>query len=303
MITNFKIFEGRGISDLIKQYSTIIYDYFSEGEDKILLDFDYKPLPLMDLRIIFKKSNVNHAFYNLDFSSIDENYKLNNIIIEIEYSDSERSNIAGMIIHELNHINEYYNIQLKMLKTKIKIKPTWIDIQISIKELDIPKENTYYYFIYLLYLSLDTEMNARISQVYDYLYQLNIKDSEILFQKLKNHKNWEYVKLLENFDSVKFVNQNIIDIGEESLLKITNELIGKFKDKDLNKRTKLLNFIKIVNDKSDLYSLYDNFSKYFKTKTKKHIKKFKELTKEIVEDLNGNKPFNEICRINKDMKL
>ena len=48
MITNFNLFEGRGISDIIKQYSGIIYDYFLEGNSQLLLDFDYIQLPLID---------------------------------------------------------------------------------------------------------------------------------------------------------------------------------------------------------------------------------------------------------------
>lgn len=81
------------------------------------------------------------------------------------------------------------------------------------------------------------------------------------------------------------------------LLKITNDLISKFKDKELNKRTKLLNFInEPVSDLNKLILFYKKFSEYFKTKTIKHIEKFKYIIKEVIEDLNGNRPYNEAQR-------
>jgi hypothetical protein len=298
-----KIFEGRGISDIIKQYSNIIYDSFLDGNYKIQLDFDYDILPLMDLRIILKKSNTNHGVYILDYSKIIDK-KLYDVTIEIEYNDDLKSHIIGLITHELNHINEYYNIQIKMLNTQIKISPVWIDIQFCYKELNINENDPYYLFVYLLYLSLDAEMNARISQVYDYLLSFNIKDEKILFDKLKEHKNLEYVQMLNEFDYKEFIKTNIDNINENGLIVVTNTLIEKFKNKELNTKTKLLKFInKNVNNTIELYDFYEKFSEYFKIKTVKHIEKFKYIIKEVIEDLNGNRPYHESQRINKNMRF
>ena len=269
----------------------------------MLLDFDYEPLPLIDLRIVFTETKILHGDYELN-NSFFENEKLHNIQIEINYNKKDKDIIVGLISHELNHINEYYKIHLKMLRTNVKIKPTWIDIQLAFKDLNISKEHNYYSFIYLLYLSLDTEMNARISQVYDYLLSFNILDESILFDKLKKHKNWAFVELLRNFDYKKFVDINLNNIGLSGLLTITNDLIFKFKNKDLNKRTKLLKFISDdVHNVQELYSFYENFSEYFSIKTIKHIEHFKYLIKEVIEDLNQNRPYNESCRVNKIVKF
>lgn len=305
MITNF-INEGRGISDIIKQYSEIIYSYYEEGNYQIQLDFDYNPLPLIDLRIIINYTNKYHGIYNLDYSKL-ENNKLHDIIInlEIDKNDIDKYKIIGLITHELTHIKEYYDIHIKMEKNKIIIKPQYLHIK-SIYNEYIENNNkindSYGSFMYLIYLSLDTEMNARISQVYHYLYSFNIKDENILFEKLKQHKNYEYLQLLMNFDYENFVNYNIKKIELSGLLKITNDLIEKFKDKNLNKNTKLLIFIEDdLNDLNDLYNFYKNWSNYFKIKSDKHLEKFKYLIKEVIEDLNGNRPWNEGCRI--DIKI
>ena len=41
----------------------------------------------------------------------------------------------------------------------------------------------------------------------------------------------------------------------------------------------------------------DLWSQYFKDKTKKHTEKYKHIIKEVIQDLKGNKPFNENYRI------
>lgn len=191
---------------------------------------------------------------------------------------------------EANEINNF----------NIKIKPTWVDIQLLYKSLNISETSPYYNFIYLLYLSLDTEMNARISQVYEYLLSFNSTDFDYLYTKLKKHKNWNYLELLNNFDYEKFVNTNIELIELNGLLKITNDLIEKFKNKDLNKRTKLLYFIdNNVTNVTELYNFYNNFSKYFKKKCIKHITHMEYIIKEVIEEHNGNRPYNEALRTNK----
>jgi len=154
---------------------------------------------------------------------------------------------------------------------------------------------------------LDNEMNARIAQVYDYLLDFNIKNENILFDKLKEHQNWKYIDMLNNFNSEKFINECLNKIELSGLLNITNELIKKFKDKDANvtflnkkiynKSTHSLNFLdNKVNNLSDLKIFYNEWSRYFKNKNKKHIEHYKYIIKEVIEDLNGNRPWNECAR-------
>ena len=290
-----KISEGRGISNIIKEYTDIIFSYYSGNDNKIQFDLDYVDLPLMDLRIVFNLSNRYYAYYDPTYSSLKDN-KLYDIIIYLEIDKNNIINhkIKGIINHELNHIKEYYEILKKMKDLDIKITPTYIKIRNIINSID---DVNFKNFLYLIYLSYDTEMNARISQVYHYLYGLNMKDKDILFNKLKEHENWKYLMLLNNFDSKEFVDEHVRLIGLGGLLKITNDLIHKFKDSELNKETKLLKFVNNnTYNTEDLYTFYNNWSKYFKIKSDKHLKKFKYLISEVIEDLNGNRPFNENFR-------
>lgn len=290
--------EGRGISDNIKEYSKFIYSLFEEGTYKNQMDLDYESFPLMDLRVEFVLSDKYYGNFDPTQSNVVNN-KIYNIyiILEIDKTNINKSIILGLITHELTHVKEYFEIHKKIQKTGISIKPTYIDIRIVYKSVDVDPNSEYYKFIYLIYLSLDTEMNSRISQVYHYLYDFGINDKDILLDKLKLHKNWGYLEMLEKFDYDNFIDVNIKEMGESGLLKITNELIDKFKDKILNKRTKSLNFIdNPTRNLNDLYDFYKNWNIYFNKKSKKHRDKFLYLISEIIEDLNGNRPFNEDFR-------
>ena len=294
-----KFKEGRGISDLIKEYSLYLYNEFRNSNYDIQINFDNEGLPLIDMRVEFVLSDRFYAYYTPEFAKI-ENAKLYYIFIKIEIdkSDISKHKIIGLLSHELTHVNEYYNIHKRMIDTGIKIEPTYIDIRSSYKKLGIKETDYYYDFIYLLYLSLDTEMNGRISQVYQYLYDFKSIDENYLFVKLKEHKNWEYVEMLSNFDSKKFIDLCINRIGIKKLIEITNNLIKFSLDKNLNKRVK--NFPNISKDNivnlDGLYNFYEKFNLYFKYKSKYHIGRFGYIIKEVIEDLRGNRPYNEMCR-------
>jgi hypothetical protein len=95
--------------------------------------------------------------------------------------------------------------------------------------------------------------------------------------------------MLKNFDDIKFINDNIDIFEIESFNKITDDIKNKFKDKNLNKRSKMLSFI----DNDEFYS---GWKLYFNKKSNQHIRKIEYLISEVIEDLNGNKPFNEWYR-------
>lgn len=292
------IFEGRGISDVIKEYSEIIYDQFDNKEEYFLIDLEYVPLPLTNLRINFKFSNKYEGSYNPVYSFFNDD-TLNGIHINIiiDKNDIDKLKTIGLIAHELTHVKEYYEVQKRIKTFEVKIKPTWIDIKQAYQELNIQEDETFYKFIYLIYLSLDTEMNARVSQIYHYLYNFKIKDKDTLFKKAKEHKNWEFLKLLENFNVDSFIQEMIQEVELIGFLKLTNELIDKFKEKEVNKNTKSLIFInRYVSNIEDLIEFYTNWKDYFNMKVEKHIEKFKTIIIEIIEDLNGNRPYNELYR-------
>jgi hypothetical protein len=174
-------------------------------------------------------------------------------------------------------------------------------LNINIKPYNIKVTDNDNLLIHLLYLSLDTEMNARISQVYEYLYDSRETNPDKLLDILKRHENWNIVMMLSEFNYKKFVDDVIDDIGLLGLIGLTNDLTDRFLELHLNKEVKLLNFLNKVYNYDDLIILYSKFTEYFKNKCEKHILKYEYLIKEVIEDLNGNRPFNEDYRIKKRM--
>jgi hypothetical protein len=181
-----------------------------------------------------------------------------------------------------------YRIKIIMDFFNIKITPVHIDIKLINNEIN-KNYKSFNEFCYLIYLSLDDEMNARVSQIYHYLYSFKNTNKDFLFEKVKNHQNWIYIQMLKNFDDIKFINDNINIFGIESFNKITNDIKNKFKDKNLNKRSKMLSFI-------DSDEFYSGWKFYFNKKSEQHIRKIEYLISEVIEDLNGNRQFNEWYR-------
>jgi len=317
IIIKFKLFEGRGISDIIKAYSTYLYDNFIEGNSEYEIDLDdYQELPLTSLKISIKKGNILKGTHTPgELIKKDINYFIKNSIITLIYDDI--NSLKGLIAHELTHIKEYYEIMKQIDILGIKITPIYIKIRNVYN--DIKDMNTDYYnnFLYLIYLSLSTEMNSRVAQVYDFLYDFNIKDEDVLFTKLQLHKNFEFLDLLQKFNAVNFINNMINLVGLETFINITQTFIDKLNiefNKSIEepkvlknkkylikqniKEKKYFRFLnKIVENKNDLIYIYNNFQKYFKIKSKKHTEHFRYIIKEVVEDLNEKISFHSYYRM------
>ena len=285
--------EGKGISNIIKVYSTFIYDKYLDQKSNIQLDLDYEQLPLMDLRIIFKKTNRNYGVF-IPINSKLLNNKLYDIEIYIEYIDiNNKSEIIGIITHELTHIMEFYQIMIKNNKDNIKIRPHHIDIKIAYKKLGIPQSNVYYEFVYLLYLSLDTEINARTSQVYNFLMNINSTDYDFLLNELTKNNIYNYSNILSNFNYNSFINKCINKLGLESLLIITNKLTENLSEIKNNKNKVFFTFLREVKIKQDLINYYKGFNDYFLIKVNKQKDKYKSIIKEVIKDISDPNTYKE----------
>ena len=285
--------EGKGISNIIKVYSTFIYDKYLDQKSNIQLDLDYEQLPLMDLRMMFKKSDRYYGLFNPNRSIIKDN-KLYDIEIYIEYIDiNNKSEIIGLIIHELTHIMEFYQIMIKNNKDHINIRHHHIDIKIAYKKLGIPQSNVYYEFVNLLYLSLDTEINARTSQVYDYLKSFNSTDYDFLLDKLFKNKVYIYSNTLSNFNYNSFIDNCINRLGLESLLFVTNKLTENLSEIKNNKNKVFFTFLREVKIKQDLINYYKGFNDYFLIKVNKQKDKYKSIIKEVIKDISDPNTYKE----------
>lgn len=176
-------------------------------------------------------------------------------------------------------------------ETKLKIKiinePIFKSVQTSI--LNVNFNNVWDDFKYLIYLSLDSEYNSRISQLYNYLEQFNTTNKEILMNKLLNSDIYSSYKKLDNFNPELFLIKSNLLIGKKATIVELNKLNESF----LNEKVNELNgykFIKLINEENILNYL-KKWGKLFKVKNKKHLDKISILVDKVIEDLK--KPLKE----------
>ncbi len=113
--------------------------------------------------------------------------------------------IIGLLSHELTHMYEYYQRELsksgiwkdRLLNTNKFIAEQEVLANIS----DDWKE-----FLRLIYLSLDFEINARISQLFYSLVELEPKTKQEFFEYVKQNSVWDEMVSLKNFNAEEFYN-------------------------------------------------------------------------------------------------
>lgn len=161
--------ESRDISNFIKKLSTIVSGkIFKEYEKlenndissfdlKLVIDFDeISKIKELNINIKMIKGNYHSKFYTLG------NDLLKDLYLEFDLPQKSKLDyfyLHKLIIHELTHLYEYYNIVTNQRRFPMynKIKKSLIRT-IKQDEFDI-----FSYFRNLVYLTLDNELNARVA--------------------------------------------------------------------------------------------------------------------------------------------
>jgi hypothetical protein len=276
--------ENRGISNFIKKLSTTIsgkifkeYEKISDEEIPsfdIKLKVDYEEISqISEINIIIKSDKKN---YHSKFYPIDNN--LLNLCLDFDLpvkSKLDHFYLQELIIHEMTHLYEYYNIVINQREFPLynRIKKSLIRT-IKQDEFDV-----FSYFRNLVYLTLDNELNARVAQTYQLLKYENIHDKDQLFNMLKTKHIWKKYKEIDNFNPKKYTSDLIEFIG----LDFTKILINNFND-ELNTNNISFSFIKDANNEGDIIQYFNNWNKRFKYKLKKHLYKLNRVIDEVIKD-------------------
>jgi hypothetical protein len=277
--------ENRGISNFIKKLSTIISGKISK-ELEYISDKDYVPFyikidtdfeeisQIESINIVIKmdRSNYHSKFY-LKGSNL-----LKDIYLEFDIPKKSKLDhfyLHELISHELTHLYEYYNIVINQRSFPLynRIKKSLVR---TIKQNDF---DIFSYFRNLVYLTLDNEMNARVSQTYQLLTFKKIKDKDQLFSILKTTHIWKKIKEIENFNPKKYVSDLIEMLGVD----LTKILVNGFNDELLNNGIQF-RWIKNVENEEDLIRYFKNWNLRFKYKLKKHFQKLNRVIDEVVKD-------------------
>ena len=120
-------------------------------------------------------------------------------------SQKIRQLLEPSVSHELHHAYQEYNELLKGRKL-FKQSPELTLNRVSQELRNIVDSEEWTRFLYLVYLHLSFELNARITQLSYTLKNKNINNTTDFFNHLKTTQGWEEYELLKNFDSDTFYN-------------------------------------------------------------------------------------------------
>lgn len=277
--------ESRGINDWIKAYSVFIYENtLAIKSNQLQIDIITNDINIIDLQIELIRSNKNHGLFNPNNSKIINN-ELHFSKIVVEYKIDDRNTIIDILNHELIHLYEYYMINMKISNFLYHKSPKYLMLKNYQKSYTKNNEE-FDKFVYLIYLSLDSEMNARVAEIYNYLLSFKETNYNYLFDKLQLHKNYKYYLMLSEFDHDKFITSNLDKIGLDELLSLSNNIIDYIKS-DTNKKLFLINTNKKLKDLTDLKLFYKKWQNYFKNKSEKNIKKLRKMIYEVIIDIDN----------------
>jgi hypothetical protein len=169
-----------------------------------------------------KKPSPNLPKYLLDEvnKTIVAKFDFNGYInqdFEYEMKGELYFDLRDTIMHEFNHIYEFYNKNLN--------KAGLVDTTLSYagsKNYNVPKEifNVWSTFLYFVYYSEPYEMRAMSQEAYS-------KRLRMTFDEFKETKYWKAAKMMENFDANKLFDTLMDRIKEhnpEYLVPIMNRL-------------------------------------------------------------------------------
>jgi hypothetical protein len=269
-----KMYEGRGISDSLKNEIANIYNLYVKTGYSIDNLFEFN----------LKLSNGNNKLIYIFISFIEGNYYgkfyVENKTYKIDFHlpiKCSKNKFIELIIHEFTHLIEYANIQDK----KFEI-PSYNSIKQALLKFN-PKTKEMDYFKYMIYLTLDNEINANVAQTFNYLKSFNTNDKNVLRKKLDEYeKRKEYIKSI-SVNKDKFIE----DIHKNQQVK--NEL------EELNfllLTKKIQNNYPFLTEINDIKVYISNWFNIFQAKIKKYLSKQENLINEVIESINTSENFN-----------
>lgn len=241
--------EGRGISNIIKSEVNVLWDLFQENSYSkhhltIGNDDNFK-----DYTLEFVKRNNYYSNLKVD------KHRNCSITIGIPMNGKE-NRVKEVIVHELTHLIEIIGLNKKDYPKYWNIKKSLIKFKPFTKAGDFLK--------YLIYKTLDNEVNANVAQTYVYLNNFGLMSKSELLNKLKDYSQWiEY--------------NNILEVDKEKLkLKIDKKEI-----EDLN-NILLENGVRTIKN-FDIDIWFKFWFKVFKKNAKVYLKNSQRMIDEILE--------------------
>jgi hypothetical protein len=171
--------------------------------------------------------------------------------------------VRSMVSHEVTHLYEYY-------KRKLNNISSWKDRLVGTNKVLVEKQlisnisSDWKHFLNLVYLSLDYEINARVSQLY---YELSDKDIETKYDFMnfiKSAQVWEEKEMVKNFNAKEFIENFSYKSSDEDLKSVfrtldiyTEEQLQTYDIKNLLLKELISIWNRSIDHTNDLYDDFD----------------------------------------------
>ena len=236
------------------------------NKDKIHLNGSYTS---PDGKIFEFDKIVSIEIHNNNRIDIYSKSTKDNILFKFNFESYNIQELKKVILHELLHIYEIY-FRIKNNKTSLQWSLNKILSDISD---DFVSDNFLDNLIYMIYLSFDHEIGARVCETYMVLIDLMIDDKNILMNELKETTAWKYKKQLSEF-AVENVNYNNLFLFFEKYNSSINEKYS------LNNK-----IFKIPANIKDSKIILKEYLRIFKKKSKKFEDKLIKVVDDVLFDV------------------
>ena len=175
------ITEGRGISDIIKDEVSNIWNLFlNKSYSTHNLSIGYDKIGFKDYELKFVERNNYYSNINVD--------RFRNCIITMGIPpNGKEKRVKEVISHELTHI----------IGLNKKDYPKYWNIKKSLIEFK-PRTKAGELICHCIYKTLDNEINANIAQTYIYLNNFGMLPKSEYIEKLKEYSEWiEYNNIIK----------------------------------------------------------------------------------------------------------
>ena len=133
----------------------------------------------------------------------------------VELFDTEiKPYVESVLFHELTHVYEFYN---RLLNSALD--PSFENISSTSSMINkMGLVDDWDELMFLVYLHLSFELNARVSEVYGLIRNKNITSKEQFLEFLRTSRAFSYAKRLRNFKSETYYND--FEVPEETIKRI-----------------------------------------------------------------------------------
>jgi hypothetical protein len=283
------LLEKYGTNNTIKYFSIMfkkLYDSLSGGENTITFDLNGDDFSMKNFTVQFLKSNSDHGkFLPKNKTIVDNTTKtIHNCDFIISFSNED--NIIELSSHELCHCYEYINLNCKIDKYTKEIsdsvKTMSFKLINSVRDIEefIEKDDIFSKFLYIIKNTTNTEINARISQLYLFLLEFE-PNIELLKEKLKLSKSYKI------YEDVKdFINNESNEIENiDNIINITNKLNENLRNYEVNKKNGY-DFIKRIMNNEQLKTYYNHWFDLFRKKNEEYLQKMYKVIDRVIDKDN-----------------